>query len=156
MGVSVLITWETPTVNSCSSEDDKAMGVHPHRPLRPKPKDDPWASPLPRFVFLKGVLLALQSQGRKQVQKGTIIFIANKISQPRRNPSLMDALPPWLMPWCPPCRHLGSHQGVNQGCSGQSLPSLPSPQSPSQPAVDIPPWVASWDCGVNEAHPAQI
>ena len=34
--------------------------------------------------------------------------------------------------------------------------SLPSPhQSPSQPAVDVPPLVASWDCGVSETHPAQ-
>lgn len=67
----------------------------------------------------------------------------------------MDVLPLWLMPWCPPCRQLASHQGVNRGCSGQILPSLPAPQSPSQPAVDLPPSGGLLGLWVNEAHPAQ-
>ena len=133
MRVSVLITWETPTVNSCSSEDDKTMGVHPHRPLRLKPKDDPWASALPRFVFLKGVLLALQSQGRKQVHKGTIIFMSKQNLSAQEKPILdgcASSVAHAVVPTVP-------SPGVSSGCEPGlqwAEPPFPPRTSVTQPA----------------------
>lgn len=145
VGVSVPVTWEMPAVNSCNSEDAKAMGVHPHGPLRPKPKGDPWASPLPNFVFLKGVLLALQPQGRKQVQKETRIFMSKQNLLAQEKPILDGHVSPVAHPAVPTVPSAGVSSGCEpgalprpQGCSGQILPSLSPPQSPSRPAVDVP------------------
>ena len=126
-------------MNSCNSEDAKAMEVHPHRPLRPKPKGDPWAPPPPNFVFLKGVLLALQPQGRKQVQKETKISMSKQNLSAQEKPILDGHASPVGHPVMPTMLSAGVSSGREpgalprpQGCSGQILPSLSPPVT--QPA----------------------
>ena len=148
-------------MNSCNSEDAKAMAVHPHRP-RDLNQRVIRGRHHRLTVFLKGVLLALQPQGRKQVQKETRIFMSKQNFSAQEKPTLDGRASPAAHPVMPTVLSAGVSSGCEpgalprpQGCSGQILPSLSPPQSPSQPAVDVPPLVASWDCGVSETQPAQ-